>query len=101
MTRWFVGQRVKLVRGRDLISPAVHYGLVGTIFGFEEASIGDISIDGSALTMDTDCLVEWDGEGWPSHQHTGQLEPVKQIPCEAEFKESLDLMCQRTEEVLP
>lgn len=108
MSRFFVGQRVKLVR--PVFS--VNQGATGRITHLGSWNSGDKLPNDKYAVEYLDVVVMWDNAlyvenvfGLVEHfQHlacrTEQLEPLTElnIPCEVDFKESLDLICKRTEE---
>ena len=75
MSRFFVGQRVRLVRGFDGVSPCVQQA-EGHIHSFGVTQAGYVFLDGSINPNDCDCYVDWDGLPGPHSQHTNQLEPI-------------------------
>lgn len=93
MSRFFVGQRVKLARPKD---PA-NLGLEGVFERYEDNPIGSIVCDG-ILTRDCDCLVTLDIEpGLLGCQREEQLEPILpdgHRPCDEEFKRDLDKLLE-------
>lgn len=76
MAKFFVGQRVVLVRGFDLITRAKHYGLTGHIVGFCNFPIGTPTFEGIALPFVGDVTIQWDGWVGRSTQNTNQIEPI-------------------------
>jgi len=93
MSRFFVGQRVLLARGLDLVSVAKLYGLQGRIQRFEFIPAGTLCRDLTLAAIDCDCCVEWDGDAYASIQHSGQLEPILpegQHPSEYTFAELME-----------
>ena len=75
MSRFFVGQRVKLVRSFDGISPS-SIDAEGFIHKFVFLPEGYVFPDGQVNPSDCDCQVYWIGLSGLYAQHTSQLEPV-------------------------
>lgn len=71
MSRFFVGQRVRLARP---FYPR-NFGIVGRVLEFSNFPAGTRFLDGRIFT-DCDCRVVWDGDDLPCAQHTSQLEPI-------------------------
>ncbi|HDS1550714.1 TPA: hypothetical protein QEK98_002969 [Stenotrophomonas maltophilia] len=93
MSKFFVGQRVRLVRSIDLVSPAKNYGLEGRVIDFEEFPKGTLMRDMRPLKLDCDVSVLWDGECYPCSQNTLQLEPILpegSAPSEFTFQQLMD-----------
>lgn len=76
MTKFWVGQRVVLVRANDLVSRAKNYGKKGVITGFGDYPSGIIMANGQPLSINCDVAISWDGEDFGRAQNTGQLEPI-------------------------
>ena len=96
MSRFFVGQRVRLARGVDGISPPSRVA-EGRIYKFGLTQAGYVFPDGSVNPNDCDCYVNWDGIAGPHSQHTNQLEPI--LPegsrtCDEDFKRDLDKLLE-------
>jgi hypothetical protein len=75
MSRFYVGQRVRLARPTH----ERNRGNTGTIQKFGEWPCGTRTRLGGLTTADTDCLVLWDykaSTGISNLQHTDQLEPL-------------------------
>lgn len=99
MAKFFVGQRVKLVRTIDLVSRARNYGLEGRVVDFEEFPKGTLMRDGRPLRLDCDITVLWDGEAHPCSQHTLQLEPILpegSAPSEFTFQQLMESLQEAT-----
>jgi hypothetical protein len=92
MSKFFVGQRVRLARP---VIPS-NLGITGRIVIFHYWKSGTECKDGTLLKGDADCEVKWDGD-IQTAAHTDQLEPLLDTPCESEFKESLDKLCENLE----
>lgn len=88
-----MGQRVKLVRSIDLVSPARNYGLEGRVNSFDAVAKGTLMRDMSPLEIDCDITILWDGLDHPSSQNTLQLEPILpegSAPSEFTFQQLMD-----------
>lgn len=96
MARFFVGQRVRLVKPAYL----QNYGITGVIELFENWPAGTLCTDGKPLVGDADCEVRWDDNSI-SAQHTSELEPIlpQHQPCESDFKETMDKLVEELETV--
>ena len=75
MSKFFVGQRVKLVRAFDGVSPSAQKG-EGFFYGYGITDAGFVFPDGFVNPSQCDCYVVWDGLPGPHSQHTDQLEPI-------------------------
>lgn len=76
MAKFFVGQRVKLVRAFDCVSPSVQQA-EGFFYGYGFTDAGFVFPDGFVNPSECDCYVMWDGLSGPHSQHTDQLEPIQ------------------------
>lgn len=93
MTKFFVGQRVVLVRGLDLVSRAKNFGIQGRILRFADWPRGTVCANGNVTRIDCDTEVRWDGNGGGNAQNTLQLEPILpegSAPSEYSFSELMD-----------
>ncbi len=75
MSRFFVGQRVKLVRACDGVSPSDRQA-EGAFYGYGITEAGFVFPDGFVNPNECDCYVSWDGLPGPYSQHTNQLEAI-------------------------
>lgn len=75
MSKFFVGQRVKLVRAFDCVSPSTQHA-EGFFYGYGITDAGFVFPDGFVNPSECDCYVVWDGLPGPHSQHTDQLEPI-------------------------
>lgn len=75
MSKFFVGQRVKLVRAFDGVSPSAQKA-EGFFYGYGITDAGFVFPDGFVNPSQCDCYVVWDGLPGPHSQHTDQLEPI-------------------------
>lgn len=75
MSKFFVGQRVKLVRAFDCVSPSTQHA-EGFFYGYGITDAGFVFPDGFVNPSECDCYVMWDGLPGPYSQHTEQLEPI-------------------------
>lgn len=93
MARFFVGQRVVLVRGRDFVSRAKSHGSLGVVSGLGFWGRGEWGIDGR-MEFDCNVTIKWDDyPGREYFQNTAQLEPILPEgaqPSEFSFSELMD-----------
>jgi hypothetical protein len=75
MATFFLGQRVKLVRAFDGVSPSAQKA-EGLFYGYGITDAGFVFPDGFVNPSECDCYVVWDGLPGPHSQHTDQLEPI-------------------------
>lgn len=89
MSKFFVGQRVRLVWPRD----PKNFGATGRISYLGRIECG--SYFKGELCDEGDCAVDWDDSDW-SPEYLRKLEPIlaQHKPCDADFKESLDTLLE-------
>lgn len=88
MSKFFVGQRVRLVRA----TRPENVGLEGRINRFEFTPRGTICRTGKPATIDCDCVVDYDTAG-DCCDHTSRLEPIipeGAAPSELSYTELMD-----------
>jgi hypothetical protein len=75
MSKWFVGQRVKLARP---IKPSWlgAEGHIYTLLDKEYPPGTAVAENGLSNTIPVNCIVVWDCDGETHMQHTDQLEPI-------------------------
>ena len=84
MSRFYVGQRVRLVKPFNPDS----YGLTGTIKFFRHTPKGTLCMNG-VTPIDGDCVVLYDGKSRPSLEHTSRIEPITDSYDKVEWSECL------------
>lgn len=93
MSRFFVGQRVVLVRGFDFVTRADNFGIMGRISAFANLPKGARTFSGTS-PIDCDVEVVWDGDSPGARaQNTLQLEPILpegHAPSVYSFEELMD-----------
>lgn len=70
MAKFFVGQRVKLVRATN----PQNNGMTGTIVRFEDTPLGTLAANG-LTTIHCNCVVNYDADRM-HFEHTDRLEPA-------------------------
>ena len=75
MSKFFVGQRARLARAFDGISPSAQHA-EGFFYGYGITDADFVFPDGFVNPSECDCYVMWDGLPGPHSQHTDQLEPI-------------------------
>ena len=103
MSRFFVGQRVRLARPEN---PA-NLGATGRITQLGHWPVGSVGLSGRKCLANFDCYIDWDcpvvatlfgTKEDKAHASQHQLEPILpegHKPCEEQFKRDLDRLLER------
>ena len=93
MSRFFVGQRVRLVRPTN----PINMGIEGRFERYADTPRGTRMSNG-CTEIEGKCFVHYRGDPAGSVEHTDRLEPILpegHKPCEEQFKRDLDRLLER------